>query len=65
MILATQDPGVEEYYVDRDRAAAVTLGSRDIRSDVKGRKAFLEEVDDNEDDSWIFTFIKQGQYELK
>ena len=58
----------EVMYVDRDRAAAVTLGTKDIRSDIKGKRFTIgggdieEEVDD---DSWIFTYIKQGQYELK
>ena len=58
----------EVMYVDRDRAAAVTLGTKDIRSDIKGKRFTIgggdieEEADD---DSWIFTYIKQGQYELK
>ena len=54
-------------FVDRDRAAAVSGGTKDIRSAMKGRKAQLdaEHGREDEDDSWIFTYIKQGAYELK
>ena len=67
----TEEVVEEVVYVDRDRAAAVSLGARDIRIDAKGRTDFLRqeqkdsERDREEDDTWIFTYIKQGQYELK
>lgn len=58
----------EVMYVDRDRAAAVSLGTKDIRSDIRGKRFTIgggEIEEEADDDSWIFTYIKQGQYELK
>ena len=50
----------------------MSLGARDIRGDIKGRAELLRQQDkdrdrerDGDDDTWIFTYIKQGQYELK
>ena len=63
----TEERPEETLFVDRDRAAAVSSGARDIRGDVKQRALTLNEAvdDDRSDEAWIFTYIKQGQYELK
>lgn len=55
--------------MDRDRAAAVTIGSKDIKNDLKGKKrrdfnkAQNDEGDDDECDKE--TYLAQGKFELK
>ena len=63
----TEEQREETCFVDRDRAAAVSEGARDIRGDVKQLALTLNDAvaDDRSDEAWIFTYIKQGQYELK
>lgn len=62
---------VEVLYVDRDRAAAVSIGSKDIKSDLRhkkkrDRKENAEAVATQEEDECDRdTFLAQGQYELK
>ena len=56
----------ETTYVDRDRAAAVTIGSKDLKSDMKGkrrrdfRKKREGDVDEEEDECDKETFFAQG-----
>ena len=58
----------EVIYVDRDRAAAVQLGSKDIKNDLrfKRRRDRMENAQVHDDDEISFaTFIAQGDHELK
>ena len=62
----------ETTYVDRDRAAAVTIGSKDIKNDLKGkrkrdfRKKKEGDIGDEEDEECDKeTYFAQGRYELK
>ena len=54
----------EVMYVDRDRAAAVSLGSKDLTS-LKRRKKEGSKDEEVYDEKALFTFIGQGQHELK
>jgi len=57
----------EVMYVDRDRAAAVTLGSKDIRSDMKSAQTGKrgDEEGNTQDEKNYLTFMTQGQFEFK
>lgn len=61
----------ETTYVDRDRAAAVTIGSKDLKSDMKGkrrrdfRKKREGDADEDDDECDKETFFAQGRHELK
>ena len=54
----------EVMYVDRDRAAAVSLGSKDLTS-LKRRKKEGAKDEEVYDEKALSTFIAQGQHELK
>ena len=49
----------ETTYVDRDRAAAVTIGSKDLKSDMKGKRRRDFRKKRNSSNKW-----KQRQIEL-
>ena len=61
----------ETTYVDRDRAAAVTIGSKDIKNDLRGkrkrdfRKKKEGEMDEDDEECDKETYFAQGRYELK
>ena len=57
----------ETSYVDRDRAAAVTIGSKDIKNDLKGkrrrdfRKKKEGDMDDDDEECDKETYFNQGR----
>ena len=53
----------EVMYVDRDRAAAVNLGNKDLTSLKKRKKEGQEE--EVYDEKTLATYMTQGQHELK
>ena len=62
----TREQVRETTYVDRDRAAAVTIGSKDIKNDLKGKKRrdFRKKRDgeeDEDDECDKETFFAQGK----
>lgn len=72
-IRAKQETGErrqEVIYVDRDRAAAVVLGNKDIKNDLKHKKR-RDRMDNAQgssmvdDDMNFATYLAQGEHELK
>ncbi|XP_071746718.1 uncharacterized protein [Lepeophtheirus salmonis] len=64
-----RDKASEVYYVDRDRAAAVVLGTKDIRKEFRNKhrrdKHQKLENKDEEEEIDIYILVLQGQHELK
>ena len=60
---------VEVEYVDRDRAAAVVIGTKDIVNDLKNKKRRERMENANaillEEEVDIETYLAQGEHELK
>ena len=52
-------------YIDKDRAAAVSLGSKDLISLKSKRKAGNKKNEEVYDGKALATFMQQGQHELK
>lgn len=52
-------------YIDKDRAAAVSLGSKDLISLKSKRKAGNKKNEEVYDEKALATFMQQGQHELK
>jgi hypothetical protein len=62
---------IETFYVDRDRAAVVNIGTKDIKNDLKGKKlrdARRVEAGNaigDDEEAEKDTFLIQGKFELK
>jgi hypothetical protein len=60
---------MEVEYVDRDRAAAVVIGTKDISNDLRTKKRRERMENANavlgEEEVDMDTYLAQGEYELK